>query len=191
MPVDEPLPEPADVLRFWLEETPREGHFARNDGLDSRIRVRFATLHARLGDEVPPAWRATSDGRLAAVVVLDQFSRNLNRGSADAFANDEAALTLANDALDAGDDQGAPALRRQFLYLPFMHAEDAATQARSVALFEALAADAPEMANAADYAHRHAAVIARFGRFPSRNAALGRASTGAERAFLADHPEGF
>jgi uncharacterized protein (DUF924 family) len=191
MPVTDPLPEPADVLRFWLEETPRDRHFARDDALDGAIRERFGALHALLSQAVPPGWRATAEGRLAAVIVLDQFSRNLHRDSAAAFANDAAALALARHALGAGDDRGASPLQLQFLYLPFMHAEDPGQQARSEGLFSALAADAPEMEAAADYARRHAEVINRFGRFPSRNAALGRESTDEERAFLADHPEGF
>ncbi len=184
-------PTPADVLRFWLDETPREKHFARDEALDAAIRERFGALHARLSDGVPPGWRATPDGRLAAVIVLDQFSRNLHRDGPGAYASDAVAMDLARHALGAGDDRGASPLRLQFLYLPFMHAEDPMQQARSEALFAALAADAPEMAVAADYARRHAAVVRRFGRFPSRNAALGRGSTAEEIAFLADHPEGF
>lgn len=184
-------PTTGDVLRFWLEETPRDKHFARDDALDDAIRARFGLLHAQLAQAVPPGWRATPDGRLAAVIVLDQFSRNLHRDAAAAFASDAAALDLARHALACGDDREASALRLQFLYLPFMHSEDADQQARSEAMFAALATRAPEMADAADFARRHAAVIERFGRFPSRNAALGRESTPAERAFLADHPAGF
>lgn len=174
------------VLDFWFAETLAAQRFAADPAFDARIAARFGTLHRWLARGVPEAWRATPDGTLASVIVLDQFSRNIDRGTVAAFANDAAARALTEAALVRGDDAGVDTLHRQFLYMPLMHAEDTAVQARSVALFGAMGDPA-----VTDFARNHAAVIDRFGRFPARNAALGRASTAAELAFLAEHPAGF
>lgn len=169
------------VLNYWLVETPPQKRFARDAALDAVIAARFGDLHARLAAGVPDAWAATPHGLLAAVIVLDQFSRNLFRDDPRAFAHDGAALALTRRALARGDEAALDSIERQFLYLPLMHSEDPADQARSVALFDALGDPQP-----ADFARRHQAVIARFGRFPGRNAALGRATTAAERTWLAE-----
>lgn len=174
------------VIDFWLRDTPPEKRFARDDKLDAEIARRFGALHAELAAGVPAAWTADARTMLGAIIVLDQFSRNLFRDDPRAFAQDPAALRLAWQlVVDGADMQLSPA-ERQFVYLPFEHAEDLAAADQSVALFDALGE-----AQGIDYARRHHAVIARFGRYPGRNRALGRESTKDEIAFLKDHPEGY
>jgi uncharacterized protein (DUF924 family) len=186
---------PEDVLSFWFGPpgspplTNAELWFARDDAFDARIRERFAaTLRAAAAGELE-AWRDTPTGALALVVVLDQFSRNLNRDSPGAFANDPAARDVAKDVRARHLDRALAPVERSFLYLPYEHAEDLALQEESVALFAELAAAAPpelaeHLRTTLDYARRHRDVIARFGRFPHRNDVLGRASSPAEIAFL-------
>jgi uncharacterized protein (DUF924 family) len=131
------------------------------------------------------SWEATADGALALILLLDQFSRNLHRGDARAFAQDDAGRAIAERAIARGFDQTFPVPARRFFYLPFMHAEDMAAQERCLALCRE--ADDEEGVR---YAEAHKAIIARFGRFPNRNAALGRETTAAEQAFL-DEGGGF
>jgi uncharacterized protein (DUF924 family) len=174
-----------EVLDFWFSELAPRDWFAGGPALDARIRERFADLHARLaggdgGGIVSPR------EHLAAVIVLDQFSRQLYRDDARAFASDALARRLADAALCAGHDADMTVEQRLFLALPFEHSEDAADQARAVALTEALG-----NAQWTQYARAHQDLIARFGRFPHRNAVLGRASTAEERAFLAANGRGF
>jgi uncharacterized protein (DUF924 family) len=184
------------VLAFWfgppgappLAEAGR--WFAADPDLDREVRERFAALAAQAAAGELETWRETPHGALALVIALDQFPRNLHRGSARAFASDAAALDVALDAEARGFDRALSAVERWFLYLPLMHAEDRTLQERAVTIFESLAGKAaPELAaalaSAADFARRHRDVIARFGRFPHRNAALGRASTREEVGFLA------
>ena len=175
------LPEKAqDVLDFWFGEFTRKQWFTPDAAVDQRIRARFGDLLARFRrDGVPETWRASAQGRLAAIVVLDQFSRNIHRGTADAFAADGAALALARETLAAGLDRELDATGRMFVYMPFQHAEDRPAQQRSLELFASF--DDPE-ANRSARVHKD--VIDRFGRFPHRNAALGRVSTAAEKAYL-------
>jgi uncharacterized protein (DUF924 family) len=130
------------------------------------------------------AWRGSREGRLALVIVLDQFSRNLFRDDARAFAQDAYAREVTRQAIAAGDEAGSGPFERQFLYLPFEHSEDMADQDRSVALFRELEAF-EETRGLSEWAVRHRDVVARFGRFPHRNAVLGRPSTAEEVAFLA------
>lgn len=167
------------VLRFWLEETPPEARFARDAALDAAIGARFGDLYERIVATRATGWGERADTLLAAVVVLDQFGRNLFRGTARAFAADALARELTGTALRAGWDGGMNTVERQFLYLPLMHSEDAGDQVESMQLFEELG-DAAVLAFARD----HHDVIARYGRFPSRNAALGRVSTAEEVAYL-------
>jgi uncharacterized protein (DUF924 family) len=184
-----------DVLTFWfgapgsLPLANAEHWFAADPAFDEAVRARFEGLVARAAAGELEAWRESPPGALALVVTLDQFPRNLYRGSPRAFACDPAALDVALDAQARGFDRALSPVERWFLYLPLMHAESLARQQQSVALFEALAAEAPPsvagaVADAADFARRHRDVIARFGRFPHRNRALGRASTAEEAAFL-------
>ena len=184
---DAPAGEPewvAEVLRFWFGELRPADWFARSDALDASIRLRFAPLHARLSTgqalQLEPAPRS----RLAAVIVLDQFSRNLHRDDARAFAADPIARELARRAIAQGFDRGLSPSERLFLYLPFEHSEDRADQALAVGLVEALGD-----AGWTRYAQAHKDIIDRFGRFPHRNAVLGRRSTPEELALL-DTPMG-
>lgn len=178
-----------DILRFWFADGPdvyRTCWFRRSDAYDAEIRDRFAAAQQQAHDGALDAWAATPDGTLALAILLDQFPRNLFRGEARAFASDPAARALAAEAVGRGDDFSLSPVQRIFLYLPFEHGEAMQHQDRSVALFEGLR-DVPSMAApgaAIDYAWRHRAVIRTFGRFPHRNAALGRDSTAAEKAWL-------
>lgn len=169
----------ADVLAFWFDELTPDQRFAKDAEVDAMIRTRFGGLHARLSEHVPDDWTANPQALLAAVIVLDQFSRNLYRDDPRAFAGDAASLNLARLALKRGDDALTDATQRQFLYMPFMHSEDSDDQDRCVELMRETGN--PE---AIDYAKQHKAIIDRFGRFPHRNAALGRTTTAEEAAFL-------
>ncbi|MFN7143959.1 MAG: DUF924 family protein [Myxococcota bacterium] len=189
---------PHDVLTFWLgtddlrAEPPAAAQarwFAGGDALDAAIAARFgAVLDA---PERAEAWAIDPAGTLAAVIVLDQLPRNAFRGTARAFATDARALRLATDGIARGFDAATGIHQRAFLYLPFQHAEDIAAQERSVALYEALVADAvgtPGESLARGYlayAEAHRDIVARFGRFPGRNPALGRPDTAEEAAWLA------
>lgn len=169
----------ADVLAFWFDELAPEQRFAKDDVVDATIRRRFGDLHARLSQHVPEAWVANPQALLAAVIVLDQFSRNLYRDDPRAFANDAVALDLARRAIGRDDDRRMDPVERQFLYMPFMHSEEVDDQERCVALMHATG-----NAEAVDFAERHKAIIDRFGRFPHRNEALGRTTTAEEAQFL-------
>jgi uncharacterized protein (DUF924 family) len=186
-------PAARDVLDFWLGPPPHAARgewFRKDPAFDATIRARFgdtlaAALAGAFGD-----WCATPHGALARVIVLDQFTRNVHRDTPLAFAGDERALATALDAVDRGLDRRLDKYERWFLYMPFEHAEDRAMQERSLALFGALAADTGD-AGALEWAEKHAAVIRRFGRYPHRNAILGRRSTPEESAFLAQPGSGF
>jgi len=180
-PNKKPLPaDAAAVLHYWFEElTPEQ--WWRDQTLDQQIAARFLDLYYRLRRAVPADWRATPRGMLASVLVLDQFPRNMFRGTAAAFATDARARALTAVAVERGFDAALGVDEKLFLYLPFEHSEDAADQARAVSLIGALGN--PQYT---DFARQHQAVIERFGRFPQRNAALVRASTPQEEAFLAD-----
>lgn len=182
---------PLDVLAFWFADGPdtfREAWFRRDDAFDEAIRARLGEASAAARSGALASWRDSSAGLLALAILLDQCPRNLHRGSAEAFAADPLMRDIAREAvLVRRIDLGLTPTQRIFLYLPFEHSEAMADQDLSVALFEGLRDD-PRMAapgGAIDYAWRHHAVIARFGRFPHRNAALGRDSTAEEQAWLA------
>ena len=168
-----------DVWRFWFEETPPEARFNGPPALDQAIRHRFFALYEAIAAAPPPTRVLTARSGLAAIVVLDQFPRNMFRGSARAFASDGLARRLARDIVAAGLDAPLAPACRLFLYLPFEHSEALADQERSVALIGTLGD-----ARLDDYARRHLEIIRRFGRFPHRNQALRRASTREEAAFL-------
>lgn len=177
---------PETVLDFWFTELTPKDWFTKSEELDRRIADRFAKLHLALSREVPAQWRETPEARLALVIVLDQFPRNIYRDSPLAFATDLLALNAAKAAIAVGADAQISKTWRIFLYMPFEHAESLDEQDRAVALCEALGDE-----NYLDYAHRHRDVIAEFGRFPHRNAILGRTSTLAEEAYLAKPGAGF
>lgn len=170
------------VLHFWFEELQPQAWFAKDAQMDETIRRRFLPLYEQLALHVPPVALSTARGVLAAVIVLDQFPRNMFRGSPRAFATDDQALAIADQAIRASLDRPLSPLQRQFLCMPFQHSEDRATQARSIELFAAIGAET------LDYAQRHKDIIDRFGRFPHRNAVLGRPSTPDEVEFLKTHP---
>lgn len=165
--------------------------------LDRIIANRFSNIVAKLASGEAYRWAASSiHERLAAVIALDQFSRNIFRGAAAAFENDHIALELARDAIATGEDMKLKPVERWFLYMPFEHSESSTDQRRSVDKFtELLEQCEPEhkeqFVAALDFAKRHAKVIQKFGRFPHRNAMLGRTSSSAERAFLKTTPGGF
>ena len=173
--------EPAwvdDVLRLWFAELSADDWFRTNENVDARIRDRFLPLHESLVENNGDG-AATPRSMLAAVIVLDQFSRNMFRGSPRAYAADPIARHLAKAAIEQGFDTAMTAPERMFLYLPFQHSEDAQDQLLSVNLCEALGD-----AEWTHYAVEHKATIDRFGRFPHRNTVLGRRSTAEEIAFL-------
>lgn len=175
-----------DILAFWFgpaPDTTREAWFAKDPAFDASIRERYGDAIARALDGAYRQWDATAGGALARILLLDQFTRNAFRDTPRAFAGDALALAAASALVDAGADRDLPPLRRVFAYLPFEHAEDAAAQARAIELFEALARDSGD-GSWLEWARKHAVVIERFGRFPHRNAILGRASTPEEIAFL-------
>lgn len=179
---------PKEVLDFWFADDPaqfRDAWFCADPTFDAECRARFGVVldAARVG--ALEAWTDTPRGTLALVIVLDQFSRNIHRATPDAYAGDTRALALAREAVARGDDRHLGPMERIFLYLPFEHAESLAEQDVSVRLFEAIGG------KAAEAARRHRDVIRRFGRFPHRNATLGRESTAAELAYLAEPGSGF
>ncbi|HOL36438.1 MAG TPA: DUF924 family protein [Rubrivivax sp.] len=180
------MDEAQAILDFWFgaADAPRDEWFRKDAAFDERIRARFGALVERALAGELVAWERAPHTALARILLLDQFTRNIHRGSARAFAGDALALAAARALVASGADRRLAPLQRWFVYLPFEHAEDAAAQAESLRLFGALAAEAPSLASALEWADRHAAVIARFGRYPHRNEALGRASTPEEIEFL-------
>ncbi|MDH5749684.1 MAG: DUF924 domain-containing protein [Rhodospirillales bacterium] len=172
------------VLDFWLEDTDqgrsiREVWFKKDEKFDQAIHDRFLDDYERASMGVYDGIAETPEGSLALVIMLDQFPRNLFRGSPRAFSTDAKARQVSISALERGFDALLRPFQKMFLYLPFEHSEVLEDQERSVMLFKALGND-----NLIDYAHRHRDIIARFGRFPHRNAALGRESTEEELVFL-------
>lgn len=168
-----------EVLSYWFEELSPADWFSANDELDHAIRERFSsTLHRAQQCELS-TWRETAHGRLAEVIVLDQFSRNIHRDTPQAFAQDPLALALAQEAIAAGEDQKLSLPQRAFLYMPFMHSESAQIHQQAVTLFSQ-----PGLEHNLDFEHQHKAIIDRFGRYPHRNAILNRLSSEAEVAFL-------
>jgi uncharacterized protein (DUF924 family) len=188
---DEKAIEPADILAFWFEGDPttsRKAWFVKTAEFDAACSTYAKVLRdAKAGRH--DAWADTASGALALTIVLDQLSRNLHRGSAQAFEADSQARSVARAAIARGFDRALGPEERKFLYLPFEHSEDLADQEESVRLFETLR---PEVSDdTTGYAHSHRDVIRRFGRFPHRNAALGRTSTAEEVQYLSEPGAGF
>ncbi len=185
------------VLDFWFGTggspeygKPREEWFRKSDEFDAAIRTRFLDLHRLAAAGQMQPWQAAPDSLLALILVLDQFPRNLFRGSSRAFSTDAQAQAAAQLAVARGHDRTLLPVQRWFVYLPFEHAEDLGLQRRCLELFEGLRADA-DSADTIDYARRHYEIIARFGRFPHRNAVMGRISTPEEIEFLKQPGSGF
>ena len=168
---------PADVLAFWREAGP-DRWFTADEAFDAEIREKFLPTYAAAAAGHLADWEATPEGALALVIVLDQFPRNMFRGLAQCYASDPLARAAANRALKRGYDLDVPEKERGFLFLPFMHSEDLADQNRCVELYRAAGDEN------LSYAERHRDIIRRFGRFPHRNALLGRETTPEEQAYL-------
>jgi uncharacterized protein (DUF924 family) len=167
--------QPHSILHFWFTELTPKQHFVKDAALDETIRTRFGTtLEAAARCELF-AWRATPEGRLAEIIVLDQFSRNVYRNTPRAFAQD----ALAQELMASGQDRSLTVAQRSFAYMPYMHSESALIHEQAVTLFSH-----PGQENNLRFEHAHKAIIDRFGRYPHRNAALGRSSTAEELAFL-------
>jgi uncharacterized protein (DUF924 family) len=185
------MPDPgekaAEILRFWFEETRPRQWFAKDPGFDALVRERFGGLTGRAIAGELAAWGEAAQSGLALMLLLDQFPRQIWRNTAQAFAGDRQALPLSQRAMARGwmAAEHEPA-RRQFWLMPWMHSEELAVQEAALPLFERFTD-----ARTADFARRHRDVIARFGRFPHRNAALGRESTPQELAFLQTPGSGF
>ena len=180
-------PATADtVLQFWFEELTPEDWFRKDPSLDQRIADRFGPTQRAAASCELFHWRDSARGRLAEVLVLDQFSRNIHRDTAAAFAHDTLALALAQEAVARGCDLELPVQQRVFLYLPWMHSESALLHEQALRLFAT-----PGMEKNLEFEHRHKAIIDRFGRYPHRNFVLGRTSTPEEIEFLAQPGSAF
>lgn len=178
------MSDPVEVLDYWLGAIGPEGWYAGGEALDGEIRALFGDLWQAAQEGGLDHWgEGGPAGALALIVICDQFARNIWRGDARAFATDPLAYRTAQHALAQGWDLEAPEPERQFFYMPFEHSENPEDQALAVQLMAERMPSDPEMAL---HARAHQAVIARFGRFPFRNAALGRASTPEEEAFLTE-----
>ncbi|RZI91306.1 MAG: DUF924 domain-containing protein [Variovorax sp.] len=173
------LPSAHDVAAFWREAGPARW-FKKDERFDSEFKARFEAAHRAAANGQLEAWSGTAEGALALLLLLDQFPRNCFRDSAQSFATDAKARAVADAAIAAGLDQEVEPALRAFFYLPFMHSESLADQERSVALNDALDD------NTRRFAVLHRDIVARFGRFPHRNAVLGRESTPEEERFLAE-----
>lgn len=179
-----------EVLEFWFGASTDANYgqerlewFRKDPAFDAQLRDRFLPLYEQVVQGQFMAWQAEPLSCLALVIILDQFSRNLFRDNPQAFAADAQALAIAQSAIDQGFDQDLLPVQRWFYYLPFEHSEDLAQQTRSLQLHEQLRHD-PASASTIEYAYKHYEIIERFGRFPHRNAILGRPSTPAELEFL-------
>ena len=186
-----------EILEFWFGPEPERAQalrgsawFKPDPAFDAEVARRFGALHERAALGALDHWRDEPRACLALILALDQLPRNIFRGGARAFASDAKALELARHAIARGFDRELPAAPRMFLYLPFQHSEALADQRRSVELSEAIAGD-PESGDNLAYAKAHLEVIERFGRFPHRNALLGRRSTPEEEAYLKEPGAGF
>lgn len=175
-----------EVIRFWFEELEPRDWFKKDDELDQHIAKRFMNVHQAAAACELYSWRETPLGRLAEIIVLDQFSRNIHRDLPLAFANDPLALALAQEAIARRAEKELSQTHRIFLYMPFMHSESRYIHEWALELFEANG-----IQNNLDFEIKHKAIIDRFGRYPHRNAILGRESTGEELAFLKEPGSGF
>lgn len=168
-----------DVLKFWFEEVEPRQWFVKDAGFDAVLRDRFLSLHQQAVQCELYTWRLHPQGRLAEIIVLDQFSRNLFRNTSQAFASDALALGLAQEAVALGADEALTAVQRGFLYMPYMHSESLAIHQQAVVLYEKNG-----LADNLQFELKHQDIIRRFGRYPHRNTILGRVSTPEELVFL-------
>ncbi len=170
----------ADLINFWFADDTRPRWYDSNQAFDDLCRQRFEKLSSQAAEGELDGWADTADGALALVLLLDQIPRNIHRGTERAFATDRLAVAVADRAIEQGTDQELDSEKRKFLYLPYMHSEILADQERSVVLATAMGDE-----KTLRYAKDHAEIVRRFGRFPHRNAILGRQNTPEENAFLA------
>ena len=177
------MSDPIEILDFWLGEVGPEGWYAGGDALDDACRERFAETWQAAHEDGLEHWVEGTVGTLAYLILCDQLARNMHRGSGLAFATDARARAAARKAVDMGWDMAAPEPERQFFYMPFEHSENLEDQALAVNLLQERVPSNPDMAL---HARAHQAIIARFGRFPFRNAALGRDTSPEEVAFMAE-----
>ncbi len=180
------IPQAQAILDFWFKELEPKDWWRKSHQLDSTIARRFGAIHRSACAGECEEWRAEPLGRLAEVIVLDQFSRNIYRDRPESFAADGIALVLAQEAISAGADQSLDANQKAFLYLPFMHSESSLIHERAMLLF-----NQPGLENNLDFEIRHKAIIDRFGRYPHRNEILGRKSTAEEIDFLKEPGSSF
>ena len=174
------------ILKFWFEEIDHSLWWSKNDEFDQRIRERFADIHAQAICCELFDWRKNAEGRLAEIIVLDQFSRNLFRDSPLSFANDSLALVLSQEAISVGVDQELSPIQRSFLYMPFMHSESLLIHGIAMDLYQKNG-----IPSYYDFEIKHQDIIKRFGRYPHRNKILGRVSTKEEIEFLKHPGSGF
>jgi uncharacterized protein (DUF924 family) len=167
------------IIKFWFEEIETSQWWKKDAEFDQLISDRFSAIHKRASRCELYEWRETAEGRLAEIIVLDQFSRNMYRDSPRSFSNDALALALSQEAIRLGADKEISAQKRSFIYLPFMHSESAAIHEVAVDLYTALGRE-----ENLKFELKHKAIIDRFGRYPHRNEVLGRISTDEEIAFL-------
>lgn len=171
-----------DILTFWFEQAGEEKWWVKDPDFDAQIRQRYQDAHTKAAAGQMDHWMESAEGALALILLLDQFPRNIYRGSAFAFATDEKALNLARQALEQGYDKALSVEQASFFYLPFMHSERLEDQEKCVELFEAISDQVPNL----PFAIAHRDVIQKFGRFPHRNKVLSRRTTAEEQAYLDD-----
>ena len=175
-----------EIILFWFDEIEPADWWRKNEDFDAMLCERFSEFHARASRCELYTWRDEPQGRLAEIIILDQFSRNMFRNSPLAFANDALALALAQEAIAGGGDQALEPIQRSFMYLPYMHSESLEIHEVAVGLYRDNG-----IANNLEFEHKHKRIIERFGRYPHRNAVLGRRSTEAELEFLKQPGSGF
>lgn len=175
-----------DILNFWFSETTQPLWFAKSEDFDHHIETTYKTVHAQAANAELWSWRRSAEGRLAEILVLDQFSRNLYRNSPKAFAQDGLALALAQEAISLQLDQQLSPEQRSFLYMPFMHSESKLMHEFALKLFQKLANPTN-----LEFEKKHKIIIDRFGRYPHRNEILGRHSSAEEIAFLSEPNSSF
>ncbi len=175
-----------EIIDFWFVETTESQWWKKDDAFDQLIKNRFTEVHrqAALGELFN--WRREPLGRLAEIIILDQFSRNMFRNTPESFTYDSIALVLAQEAISIGADQTLPTTEKSFLYMPYMHSESLAIHEVAVSLFTQ-----PGMEATLDFEHKHKVIIEKFGRYPHRNNILNRESSAEEIAFLKQPNSGF